>query len=215
MRSVARWVGVGWLIAWHASACWAIGPMGFSDPPPKPLNPPQRQTTPSSDESGTPPIPTTDMSMIAPQADGSCGCQSCGCQTCGKHKLGSRLKSGIFCNMPQHYAYPSPWDRYYYFRPYQYFQVTQLQQTVAGWGQDPRNISDNRFFQGIYDEVAPSGEQDPGKPATAPLAKPKPEPVPVPEPQPVKPTEQGRQGPKLGQPRLKITQQETPLEAAP
>ena len=75
------------------------------------------------------------------------------------HKLGSRLKSGIFCNMPQHYLYPSPWDRYYYFRPYQYFQVTQLQQTVSGWGQDPHNISDNRFFQGIYDEVDAGAKQ--------------------------------------------------------
>jgi hypothetical protein len=159
--------------------------MGFSELPPP--NPPQRQMTQSSVDANAPPISTTDMSTLAPEASGSCGCQSCGCQSCCGHKLGSFIKSGIFCNMPQHCAYPSPWDRYYYFRPYQYFQVTQLQQTVSGWGQDPRNISDNRFFQAIYDQVGASSVDDPPKPATAP--KPKPEPVPTPEPSLSKPVE--------------------------
>jgi hypothetical protein len=142
------------------------------------------------------------MSSHDPDASGFCGCQSC----CG-HKLGSKLLIGVFCNMPQHYAYPSPWDRYYYFRPYNYFQIPQLQQTVAGWGQDPRNISDNRFFQAIYDQVDPSGDPTPDRPATG--SQPKLELVPPPTmPAPTaKPIDQGRHAPPRRQPPVGFSRQ--------
>ena len=207
MRSVARWLVLAGMIAWQSAACWAIGPMGFSDPqpPPPPVDGARGPATQFPAEADSQSIPESDMSGHDPYAAGGCGCQAC-CRNC----LASKLLIGVFCNMPQHYAYPSPWDRYYYFRPYNYFQVNELQKTVAGWGQDPRNISDNRFFQAIYDRVDPSGKQGPYKPATAP------EPVPAPAPSPpAKPIEQGRTGPIHRAPRAKVTWQELPGEPVP
>jgi predicted small lipoprotein YifL len=212
MRSVARWLVLAALISWQTAACWAIGPMGFSDLPPASSDAPRGQRTQSADVAAPPLIPTADANEHDPSVSGGCGCQAgCGCQSCCKYKLADKLLIGVFCNMSQHYAYPSPWDRYYYFRPYNYFQVTQLQKTVAGWGQDPRNISDNSFFQAIYDQVDPSGKQAPSTHAPVP----KPEPVPTPEPAaPVKPIERRGVGPTLHEPRVKVTRSAEPIEPA-
>jgi len=84
------------------------------------------------------------------------------------------------CCMPQHFPYPVPWDRYYYFRPYNFEHIAPMQQTVAAWGQDPRNLTDNRFFQKIYANMEARGyESDPEQVAPGskverePSAKPK------------------------------------------
>jgi hypothetical protein len=228
MRSVVQSMFVAGLIAGQSATCWAIGPMGFSDPPP---TPPASQGHPVQQQivsQGQPQPSASSMPMgdwATTSADestfdsatsddyGSCpscgGCGKSGCRSCCGHGFGSCITSGIFCNMPQHMPYPTPWNRYYYFRPYQYFQVTQLQETVAGWGQDPRNISDNSFFEKIYEEVgAPANPNEYQRPAT-----PKPEPVPPPKPAPAKSDEQGMNGPGFGQRPLKFTQQAEPKRA--
>ena len=232
MRSVVRSLFVAGLIAGQSATCWAIGPMGFSDPPPTPPaaasqmhGVPQEQivspgqpllSTPSMVTGNWSGTPSTETGNFDPQTGEDCGaCAACGgcgksgCRSCCGHGFGSCLTSGIFCNMPQHMAYPTPWNRYYYFRPYQYFQVTQLQETVASWGQDPRNISDNSFFEKIYEEVgAPANPNEYQRPTT-----PKPEPVPAPKPAPAKTDDQGMNSPWRSEPPLKFTQQGEPKRA--
>jgi hypothetical protein len=111
--------------------------------------------------------------------------------------------------MIPHYAYPSPWDRNYYFRPYNYFHVPQLQQTVAGWGQDPRNISDNRFFKAIY-EKAEAEAAAPGveKPQRLP---PKNEPIPTPSPSASKPAGPWLPNPSPAEPSEKVAAGSAPV----
>jgi hypothetical protein len=52
--------------------------------------------------------------------------------------------------VPQHLPYRVPSDGYYYFRPYNAWQIAGEQDFVRSIGQDPRNPVDNRFFQEIY-----------------------------------------------------------------
>ncbi len=96
---------------------------------------------------------------------GSCGC----CSICGnrcQHHCFAAKWTGSTCNMMQHHAYFPAMHGYYYFRPYHHAHIAEQQQSVAGWGGDPRNPYANEIFKKVYAEykaergqgIAPSEE---------------------------------------------------------
>jgi hypothetical protein len=105
---------------------------------------------------------------------GRCGLLRCGWNCRFKTRQGFPCIWRTTCDMPPHIPYQSPWDHYYYFRPYHYLHVPQQQEVVDGWGWDVRNPYSNEMFKDIYEglDVAEIEDVPP-----SPRARPKPTPA--------------------------------------
>lgn len=56
--------------------------------------------------------------------------------------------------MVQHLAYPPEAHGWYYFRPYNFGQLRDLQEATSSWGGDPRNPYADDIFRQVYSQSA-------------------------------------------------------------
>jgi len=100
--------------------------------------------------------------VVSMGGGGGCGGCGGGCSPSGCHRQ-PKFSFWAYWGLPNHHhatgnlhqhipyiAYPKD---YYYFRPYNYFQIADQQQEVLNYGGDPRNPYDNRFFKRAYEQV--------------------------------------------------------------
>lgn len=98
------------------------------------------------------------------------GCTSCGpvspCPAhCGMTRYGFWTYWGLIphhCppgNLHQHIPYIAYPKDYYYFRPYNYFQIPDQQQEVMAYGDDPRDPYTNRVFERVYSQFPDASGQ--------------------------------------------------------
>lgn len=126
---------------------------------------------------------------------------------------GGRYRMRPACGLPQHYAYLADPKFYYYFRPYNWFQIEPQQQEVENYGLDPRNPYDNRFLQAAYERVEAThpiigAPAEPVKERVAP-----PHFLPAPEEQPA--IEPPAPGPDADEPAGPSSAIEAPQDDAP
>jgi len=62
-------------------------------------------------------------------------------------------------NLHQHIPYIAYPKDYYYFRPYNYFQIPDQQQEVMAYGDDPRDPYTNRVFERVYSQFPDASGQ--------------------------------------------------------